>query len=124
MKMDPKTKLWIMDDPKQDNEVNDDEEDNIEEEQQANDEKNETLNCKCVLSIKFNNHGEYLKWKKYAGDRQWDFLVNYPAIVRAEYILSDVTDVNRMVNKIIHLLHMGFDVGSASWTLIAKNSTP
>ena len=65
MKMDPKTKLWIMDDPKQDNVINDEEDDDIEE-QQVNDEKNETLNCKCVLSIKFNNHGEYLKWKKYA----------------------------------------------------------
>lgn len=72
----------------------------------------------CILSIRFNTHGEYLKWKKYFGNgQQWDFLVNYPAIMRAEYQFTNSLEVEVMAKKVVQLLEAGFDVYSASWTL-------
>jgi hypothetical protein len=72
---------------------------------------------KCVLSIRFNNFGEYKKWQVYVGERKWDFLVSYPAIMRAEYEFHTAYDVEVMTKKIIQLLQMGFDVYSANWQL-------
>lgn len=73
---------------------------------------------KCTLSIKVNNHGEYLKWKKYNGDSsQWDFVVSYPAILRADLYFHTVSDVELMTKEIVKLLHMGFHVHSANWQL-------
>lgn len=78
---------------------------------------NEKLFGKCILSIKFENHGEYLKWKTYNSGRQWDFLVNYPAIMRAEYEFHTALDVEIIAKKIVSLLQQGFNVYSANWQL-------
>lgn len=72
----------------------------------------------CALSIRFENHGEYLQWKKYFGSgRQWDFIVSYPAVMRAVYNFSNSMEVEVMAKKIVQLLEAGFNVYSASWTL-------
>lgn len=72
----------------------------------------------CTLSIRFNNHGEYLLWKKYFGiGRTWDFIVSYPAIMRAEYRFKNSFEVEVMAKKVVQLLEAGFDVHSASWRL-------
>ena len=73
---------------------------------------------KCTLAIRFRTHGEYLKWKTLTHvTRQWEFITEYPAIMRAEYDFSNVADVELMIRKIIDLLQMGFDVYSAAWKL-------
>ena len=78
----------------------------------------------CVLSIRFNNHGEYLRWKTYFGSgRQWDFIVSYPAIMRAEYNFTNSLEVEVMVKKVVQLLEAGFDVYSASWKLDRPETT-
>ena len=96
------------------------------------------LNCKCVLSIRLENHGEYLKWQKYSGSyRKWEFIHEYPAFMRAEYDLNTAAEVEEMAKKVVQLLQMGFNVYSAQWKLeevkegrltsespFAKNSTP
>lgn len=76
-----------------------------------------TLKGSCILSIRFENHAQYQKWLRYNPGRQWDFLVNYPAVVRAKYEFRTSMDVEVMVKKIVQLLHMGFDVASAAWVL-------
>lgn len=75
---------------------------------------------KCVLSVRFENEEDYQNWLKYNPDRKWDFLVSYPAVVRAEYIFTSSLDVEIMVKKIVQLLSMGFSVHSASWNLEEK----
>lgn len=78
---------------------------------------NNTLYGKCILSIKFNNEQEYKKWANCLGNRKWEFLTTFPAIMRAEYRFQSVDDVDVMVRKIVQLLQLGFDVHSASWQL-------
>lgn len=75
----------------------------------------------CILSIRFQNHGEYLKWKHLTNtNRQWEFIMQYPAIIRAEYKFHNALDVEIMTKKIVQLLQMGFDVYSTSWKLEEK----
>ena len=75
----------------------------------------------CALSIRFENKGEYLKWKKYFGvGRQWEFFVSFPAIMRAEYEFTNSLEVEVMAKKIVQLLEMGFNVYSAAWNLTEK----
>ena len=72
----------------------------------------------CALSIRFENHGEYLQWKKYFGSgRQWEYIVSYPAVMRAVYTFSNSLEVEIMAKKIVQLLEAGFNVYSASWQL-------
>ena len=125
MHLDPMTGLWKGDDndyrpPK----ILDEPEEEDEDCSVAVPEKEaKKIKGKCTLSIRFENHGEYLKWKTYAGGRQWDFLVNYPAVMRAEYPFESSLDVEIMTRKIVQLLEMGFDVYSASWSLEEKEAT-
>ena len=125
MHLDPMTGLWKGDDndyrPPKILDEPDDEEEEDSDELPAKEEKK--IKGKCTLSIRFENHGEYLKWKTYAGGRQWDFLVNYPAVMRAEYPFESSLDVEIMTRKIVQLLEMGFDVHSASWSLEEKEAT-
>ena len=75
------------------------------------------LKGSCTLAIRFNNHGEYLKWAKYNPGRTWEFLVSYPAIMRARYSFKNALEVEMLAKKIVQLLTFGFDVYSASWEL-------
>lgn len=79
---------------------------------------------KCVLSVRFENEEDYQKWLQYNPGRKWDFLVSYPAMIRAEYIFTSSLDVEVMVKKIVQLLSMGFDVYSAGWKLEEKEGEP
>ena len=74
---------------------------------------------KCILSIRFRNHGEYLKWKRVFGmGRKWEFMIDhYPAIMQSEYIFHKAVDVEMMAKQIVALLQQGFDVYSAKWQL-------
>lgn len=72
----------------------------------------------CVLSIRFENHGDYLRWKKYFGiGRQWEFVVAYPAIMRTEYRFTDSLEAEMLAKKVVQLLEAGFNVYSAQWNL-------
>lgn len=79
--------------------------------------KEDQLYGRCVLTIKFQNKYEYEKWLKYHPDRRWEFMVTYPAVMRAVYDFHTTLDVEIMTKKIIQLLQMGFNVHSASWQL-------
>lgn len=79
--------------------------------------KEDRLYGRCVLTIKFQNKYEYEKWLKYHPDRKWEFMVTYPAVMRAVYDFHTTLDVEIMTKKIIQLLQMGFNVHSASWQL-------
>ena len=79
--------------------------------------KEDQLYGRCVLTIQFQNKYEYEKWLKYHPDRKWEFLVTYPAVMRAVYDFHTTLDVEIMAKKIIQLLQMGFNVHSASWQL-------
>ncbi len=86
---------------------------------------------KCTLSIRFENHGDYLRWKKYfGGGRQWEFLTAYPAIMRAGFTFHNSLEAEVLAKNIVRLLEAGFAVYSANWTLepedekIAKETTP
>ena len=78
------------------------------------------LNGSCTLSVRFENEEEYNRWKKLSGGRQWEFLVSYPAIMRAEYPFHDSLEAEIMAKKIVQLLQWGFNVYSANWTLEEK----
>lgn len=79
---------------------------------------------KCVMTIQFKNHGEYLMWKKYFGNgRQWEFLVGYPANMRAEFTFSNSLEVEMIAKKIVQLLEAGFDVYSSMWELDKNEET-
>lgn len=72
----------------------------------------------CVLSIRFETHGDYLRWKKYFGSgRQWEFMTSYPAVMRAEYEFTNSLEVEIMAKKVVQLLEAGFNVYSAAWNL-------
>lgn len=77
----------------------------------------------CILSIKIENHGQYLMWQKLngGGNRQWEFLVSYPAIMRGRYSFKTSLDVEIIAKKIVHLMQMGFNVYSANWQLREEN---
>lgn len=72
---------------------------------------------RCVLTIRFENGAEYAKWKKYNPGRQWEFMVSFPALMRADYEFHTTLDVEMMAKKIVQLLEMGFNVYSADWQL-------
>jgi len=99
--------------------ANDDEDDESTENQSQKDitAKADEFYGRCVLSIKFENKYEYEKWLKYHPDRKWEFLVSYPAIMRATYEFHTKQDVEILASKIIQLLQMGFQVYSADWQL-------
>ena len=71
----------------------------------------------CVLTIRIDDEHAYEKWVKYNPGRKWEYLVSYPALMRAEYRFSSSMDVEILVKKVVQLLQMGFDVYSAQWTL-------
>jgi len=79
------------------------------------------INCKCTLSIRFEDVNDHARWVKYcASEPRWDFATTYPAIMKAEYKLKNAFDVEMMAKKIVHLLQNGFDVYSASWKIEEK----
>ena len=79
------------------------------------------IDGKCTLSIRFNTEKEYQEWKDYfGGGRQWEFIVSFPAIMRAQYKFHNSLEAEVMVRKVVQLLESGFDVYSASWTLDKK----
>ena len=76
------------------------------------------LDGKCRVSIRFQNRAEYLKWAKYMDPTgRWDFDVQFPAIMRKEYIFHSIYEVELMIKRIIDLLQMGFDVSMANFNL-------
>ena len=75
------------------------------------------LNGSCVLSIRFETRKDYLRWKCYFEKNRWDFVVTYPAILRAEYEFHNSLEAEVLAKKIVQLLQAGFDVYSASWKL-------
>ena len=124
MHLDPITGLWKEDDndyqvPAKESEDIDDTEKSIP----VDDPPVPIFNGTCILSVRFQNHGEYLKWKNFTHTtRQWDFIMQYPAIMRAEYAFHNAADVEIMTRKIVQLLQMGFDVYSTSWKLEEKTN--
>lgn len=84
--------------------------------------KSNVMHGRCTLSIRLENHGEYLKWRKYNGGRQWEFEHTYPAIMKAEYYFHSSLEVEVIAKKIVQLLEMGFDVYSARWSLAKEKS--
>ena len=78
----------------------------------------------CRISIKVNNHGEYLKWKQYNGadGRKWEFFHTFPALMFAIYNFDTAMDVEMIAKKIVQLLEMGFDVHTADWQLAEQKS--
>lgn len=105
----------------------------IEEDDDQAPEKEETkriFDGTCTLSIRFDTPEEYLRWKYYAGGREWDFMVSYPAVMRSEQEFHSALDVDMISKKIVSLLQMGFNVYSANWRLrekeekIANETTP
>lgn len=122
MKFDIARGIWketaktILDIPTED--LPDDEEDEAEfiPESPASPE----LHGRCVLCIRMENEEDYERWKKYNPDRKWDFIVNYPAVMRAEYTFKNALEAEIMAKKIVQLLQIGFDVHSASWKLDEK----
>ena len=92
------------------------------EEEEDEDPKSETkeeekLYGSCILEIHFQNKYEYEKWLKYHPDRKWDFLVTFPAVMRAIYDFHTALEVEIMAKKIVQLMQMGFNVYSARWQL-------
>jgi len=87
----------------------------------SEEEKPETkpLIGECTLSIRIENHGQYLMWQKLngGGNRQWEYVVAYPAIMRGVYSFANSMDVEVIAKKIVQLMQMGFDVYSAHWKL-------
>lgn len=75
------------------------------------------LNGRCVLSIRFLNEDDYKKWAERFPGRKWEFLVSYPAIMRAEYKFHNSLEVEAIAKKIVDILQMGFNVNSANWVL-------
>lgn len=122
MHLDPYTGLWKPDDNDYIPEKATEELLDISEVPQTNSEKTSPpiLNGRCTLSIRFENEEEYDRWKKLSGGRQWEFLVSYPAIMRAEYPFHNALEAEIMAKKIVQLLQWGFDVYSANWTLEEK----
>lgn len=121
MHLDPITGLWKEDD--NDYQVPTNELPDIFDDEKTTEEKHRaiTFNGTCILSIRLQNHGEYLKWKELTHTtRKWEFIMQYPAILRAEYEFHNAMDVEIMTKKIVQLLQMGFDVYSASWKLEEK----
>lgn len=84
---------------------------------QPKENEQDTLYGSCILEIQIKNHGEYLRWIKYNPGRKWEFMVGYPAIMRAEYDFHTAMEVELMAKKIVQLMQMGFDVYSARWRL-------
>ena len=73
---------------------------------------------KCVLQIRIKDEEQYKEWQKYnGGPTRWDFIVSYPAIMRATYIFETETDLNLITRKVVQLLQMGFDVRGTDWKL-------
>lgn len=71
-----------------------------------------------MIAIRFRHRAEYLKWKYYIDpSRKWDFEVEYPAIMRSEFVFHDSLEAEMLAKKIIQLLEMGFDVHTAQWRL-------
>ena len=81
--------------------------------------KDDRLYGQCTIQIYIQNHGEYLKWKKYVEGNQhrWDFMVNYPAVMRSSYIFHKVQDLDMITRKIVMLLQSGFNVRAVDWQL-------
>ena len=73
---------------------------------------------KCILQIRIENEQIYEEWRQYnGGSCRWDFLTTFPAIMRATYHFENMTDVTMIVQKIIQLLQMGFEVRASDWKL-------
>lgn len=125
MHLDPVTGLWKPDDNDYTprlvlHDSEDDPEEKPEDEQivEQKKKKEKKLIGRCVLSIRFQNHGEYLRWKQFAGiGRQWEFMVEYPAIMRSEEEFTNALEVEMLAKKIVQMLECGIDVYSAQWQL-------
>lgn len=123
MKFDSLRGIWrettktVLDIPTED--LPDDEED--EAESLPEPPASPKLHGRCVLSIRMENEEDYERWKKYNPDRKWDFIVNYPAVMRAEYTFKNALEAEIMAKKIVQLLQIGFDVHSANWKLDEKS---
>lgn len=76
---------------------------------------------RCVLSIRMDSEEDYQRWKKYNPDKKWDFIVSFPAVMRAEYTFKNTMEVEIMAKKVVQLLQMGFDVHTANWKLDEKS---
>lgn len=92
-------------------------EDDIPEREPVIPDNKPKLKGRCVLSIKIEDELEYEKWKEYNPGRKWEFIVSYPALMRAEYRFVNSMDVEILVKKVVQLLQMGFNVYSAQWLL-------
>lgn len=76
---------------------------------------------RCTLSIRMDSEEDYQRWKKYNPDKKWDFIVSFPAVMRAEYTFKNAMEVEMMAKKVVQLLQMGFDVHTANWKLDEKS---
>ncbi len=119
MHLDPISGMWKNDDNDYQPQLATDDLDEIHTENNrlADEDTPSKLDGKCLISILFENAGEYIKWQKYFGERKWDFIQSYPAIFRAEYSFHNSMDVEILAKKIVQLLEAGFDVHSANWEL-------
>lgn len=79
------------------------------------------LHGRCTLSIRMDSEEDYQRWKKYNPDRKWDFIVSFPAVMRAEYTFKNAMEVEMMAKKVVQLLQMEFDVHTANWKLDEKS---
>ena len=95
----------------------DEPEDDVPEHEPIIPDNKPKLKGRCVLSIKIEDELEFEKWKEYNPGRKWEFIVSYPALMRAEYRFVNSMDVEILVKKVVQLLQMGFNVYSAQWLL-------
>ena len=80
--------------------------------------KEDRLFGSCILQIRIENEEQHKQWAKYNGGKQrWDFLVDYPAIMRATYDFHTSLDVDILARKVVQLLQMGFQVHAVDWKL-------
>lgn len=76
----------------------------------------------AIITVRFENRVQWQKWRKYIMREPWEFDGgNHPYTAALELHFSTAEDVEHIVQKVVQLMQMGFDVYSCQWKLLPKN---
>ena len=73
---------------------------------------------KAIITVRFKNHAEWQKWRKYILKTDWDFDGGAgPYVATLEMRFNCVDDIEKIVKQIVQLLQLNFEVYSCQWKL-------
>lgn len=87
----------------------------------------EKFTGQVTIKVRFQNAGEYAKFRKYILKTAWNIGDKYPTFEVMTLPFYDIEDVENITKRIVQLLQLGLEVYASNWKVerqLAEEESP